>query len=138
MEDPSTYLLPEELFRFLLEKECRRAVRYAHFFSLLLVKLEISDLEDSLLSTIANLIQGVIRKSDIIGILQDKQIVVILHHSDADGTQEITVRIRCRIQGLAHRIPQIPESQNIRIMGACFPTHACNAEDLFTAAQEGP
>ena len=136
MPDLNTYMLPEAPFRFLLEKECKRAERYAHFFSILMVKLELSDSDDRLLSTTASLIQGMIRNSDIMGSLQNKKLAVILHHADAQSTDDISVRIRDRIQEHTPPFQQDPESQNIRIGGACFPTHACTAQDLLNVAQE--
>ena len=136
MPDPSPYLLPEEPFRFILEKECKRAERYAHFFSILTVKLESSDLEDRLLPATASLIQGLIRNCDIMGSLQDKKLAVLIHYADAQNIDEIAARIRDRVQ--AHPLPfqQNPENQSIKIGGACFPTHASTAQDLLSVAQE--
>jgi len=136
MFDSSHYILPEEPLKFLLKKECERAERYSNFFSILIVELEIPQLDDPLFSTTANLIRSGIRDSDIMGTLQDKDLLVILHHADAQNTDEIAMRIRHRIQEYAHRFPQDSKGQQIRVGAACFPTHAPTPQDLFKAAQE--
>ncbi|MCI0529610.1 MAG: hypothetical protein L0Y56_19380, partial [Nitrospira sp.] len=89
MFDSNNYILPEEPLRFLLKQECERAERYSNFFSILMIKLEIPQLDDSLFLTTANLIRSGIRDSDIMGTLEDKDLVVILHHADAQNTDEI-------------------------------------------------
>jgi diguanylate cyclase (GGDEF)-like protein len=136
MFDSTNYILPEESLKFLLKQECERAERYSHFFSILMVKLEVPKLDDPLLSTAANLIRGAIRDSDIMGTLQDKNLVVILHHADAQSTDEIAMRIGHRIQEYAHRFPQDSKGRKIKVGAACFPTHAPTAQDLLRAAQE--
>ena len=136
MQDPGKYLLPEEPFRILLEKECRRAERYANFFSIMMVKSEWLDPESPLLSTTASLIQGMIRDSDVMGTLQGTHLVAILHHADAQNIDEITVRVRDRIWDQNPGLERNPGSQKIRIGGACFPTHASTPQDLLRAAQE--
>ncbi len=136
MFDANNYILPEEPLRFLLKQECERAERYSNFFSILTVKLEIPQLDDSLFYTTANLIRIGIRDSDIMGTLEDKDLVVILHHADAQSTDEIAMRIRHRIQEYVHRFPQDSKGQQIRVGAACFPTHAPTAQELLRAAQE--
>jgi diguanylate cyclase (GGDEF)-like protein len=136
MFDSSHYILPEEPLKFLLNKECERAERYSNFFSILMIKLEIPQLDDPSFSTTANLIRSGIRDSDIMGTLQDKDLVVILHHADAQNTDEIAMRILHRIQEYAHRFPHDSKDQQIRVGAACFPTHAPTPQDLLRAAQE--
>jgi diguanylate cyclase (GGDEF)-like protein len=136
MFDTNNFILPEEPLKFLLWQECERAERYSNFFSILTVEFEIPRLDDPVLSTTANLIRSAIRDSDIMGTLQDKELVVILHHADAQSTDEIAMRIRHRIQEYTHRLPQNSKDQQIRVGAACFPTHAPTAQDLLRAAQE--
>ena len=134
MFDQDISILPEEPFKFLLKQECDRAERYSHFFSIAMVKLP--ELEDSLLTTTVKIIRGVIRDSVVIGALQDKYLAVILHHADAQNTDEIALRIRGRIREFAHGSSQNPMNQKIRVGAACFPTHAPTVQDLLKVAQE--
>ena len=134
MFDQNIPVLPEGSFRFLLKHECDRAERYSHFFSILMVKLP--ELEDPVLATTTKIIRGAIRDSDILGTFQDKQLGVILHHADAQNTDEIASRIRGRIQEFSHGPSFNPDDHRILVGAACFPTHAPTADDLVVAAQK--
>jgi diguanylate cyclase (GGDEF)-like protein len=136
MFDSSSYILSEESLKFILKKECERAERYSNFFSILMIKLEIPSAGDSFFSTTASLVRSGIRDSDIMGTLQDKDLVVILHHVDAQSTDEIAMRIKQRIQEYAHRFSQDSDERQIRVGAACFPTHAPTPQDLLRTAQE--
>jgi diguanylate cyclase (GGDEF)-like protein len=135
MLDSNHYILPQDSLKFLLKKECERAERYSNFFSILMVTLDVPKLDDPLFSTTANLIWSGIRESDIMGTLEDKDLVVILHHADAQYTDEIATRILHRIQEYTP-LAQDSKGQKIRVGAACFPTHAPTAQDLLRAAQE--
>jgi len=134
MFDQNIPILPEEPFKFLLKQECDRAERYSHFFSIVMVKL--TESEDPSLITTAKIIRGAIRDSDIMGSLQDKHLAVILHHADAQNTDDIALRIRGRIREFAQGSSQNPMNREIRVGAACFPTHAPTIQDLLKAAQE--
>jgi diguanylate cyclase (GGDEF)-like protein len=134
MFDQDLPILPEQHFNFVLKQECERAERYSHFFSIAMVKL--SELEDPLLTTTAKIIRGAVRDSDIMGALQDKHLAVILHHADAQNTDEIAMRIRGNIRELAESLSQTPKNRQIRVGAACFPTHAPTFQDLLKAVQE--
>jgi hypothetical protein len=122
MPDPRLNVLPEEQFNYLLEHECKHAQRYEHFFSLVMIRLEKSELNAALLTGALNLIRGVIRDSDIVGAFQDKKLAMILHY--ADNPDPIARRVVNKIQtGLPHL--------ETKIGRACFPADATTVEDLL-------
>jgi GGDEF domain-containing protein len=98
--------------------------------------VKLSELEDPLLTTTTKIIRGAVRDSDIIGSLQDKHLAVILHHADAQNTDEIAIRIRGTLREFAQGLPQNPITQKLNVGAACFPTHAPTFQDLLKAAQE--
>jgi hypothetical protein len=125
MPDSGNYIFPEEHTPILLDRECKRAERYEHFFSVLLIKFDKGGSYESRRDTLASLMEGVIRNSDIIGALQGNKLAVILHH--AELTKDIAERIRTRMKD---RIPQF------KIVGAaCYPTDATTVEGLLNRAQ---
>ena len=132
MSNPRTHILPEEYLRFLLVQECQRAERYSHFFSIVSIQLQTPELENLPVLAVADLIRGVIRSSDIVGSFQDRRLVVILHHAEDQNADDITARIREKIQ---YSLRRNPEKGSIRIGGACFPSHASTVQDLLSVAE---
>ncbi len=135
MDFTNEYILPEEMLTYLIHHECERSARYAHFFSILTVALENAELErplledTSLVSTVAPLLRDNIRSSDMVGLIEDRSFVVLLHSADVQALDMIATRL---FDKLSAHVP-LP-----RIGRACFPTHAATAEDLILAAQSRP
>jgi GGDEF domain-containing protein len=115
-------VLPEEQFRYLLEHECKCALRYQYFFSLLMLQLENLESQLPLLTEIPSLIKNVIRNSDTIGAIQYNKLAILL--CCADKPNSIARRILNEIE---HKIPHI----KIKVGEACFPVNATTAKDLF-------
>jgi diguanylate cyclase (GGDEF)-like protein len=138
MTEPVAFLpLSEEAFTSLLEHECKRAERYSYFFALLMVRMETSDSVDSSLFTVAKLIRNMIRSSDMVCLLQSKDLAVILHEADVQNSTHILDRIRQKIQSQLPYSPTDSKGQSLKISLACFPTHASTVTDLLQWSRGG-
>lgn len=122
--------LPHTHFKFLLDRECKRAERYEHFFSLAIVRFEQTEFNTSLLNSVTGLIRNVIRESDMIGALQDKDLAIILQYAEDVSMTPIVIRINSALQR-----GQI-SCCKIKIGWAGFPTDATTSEDLLRMARE--
>ena len=122
MPDHSLNVLPEMQFKYLLEHECKRALRFQYYFSLLIIKVENASSESHLISEIRNLIKNAIRDCDTLGAIQYNKLAILLCFTDQPNT--IARRILNKIQ---YDIPGI----NIKMSGVCFPLSATTAVDLF-------
>ena len=102
-------------------------MRYTYFFAVVSIRSEMLDFEDFVVHPFHQLIGGVIRCSDFIGILGDRNIAIILHDTDTQNINKIVRRMRGKIQDYLVE----PKKQAMKIRWACFPTHAATAEDLL-------
>ncbi len=137
MTETSSFLtLSEEAFGILLKQECNRAERYSYYFSILMVRLEASESEDSEYMAVARLIRSVIRNSDMICFLQSEGLAMILHEADVQNTSDIVERIRKKTQPRIPHFPQGLKCQNLKIGWASFPTQASTVTDLLQLSRE--
>lgn len=127
MFDKNLNILPEAQFKYLLEHECKRALRYQYFFSLLMIKSENTKLEASLSNKIPVIIKNEIRDCDSIGAIHYNKLAILLCF--ADKPNAIAGRIFNKIQ---YDIPGI----NIKVRGACFPLSATTAVDLLHECED--
>ena len=128
--------LSEEFFKFLLESEGKRAIRYTYFFSILTVELDQNQAQSQHLSTVAKLIQESIRNTDLIGKIDDHRFSVILHHAEAQSTYHIGERIRDRVANYNFLPKNRVMGYTISVGGACFPTHTPDIQSLLVTATE--
>ena len=127
MPDQNLIILPEVQFKYLLEHECKRAMRYQYFFSLLMIKTENAKLESSLLRKIRMIIKHAIRDCDTLGAIHYNKLAILLCF--ADKPNAIADRIFNKIQ---YDFPGI----NIKVRGACFPLSATTAVDLLHECED--
>jgi hypothetical protein len=122
MPDQEFNVLPEGQFKYLLEHECKRALRYQYCFSVVIIKVENVDSQTRFLPKIIDLIKNVIRDGDSIGAIHYNKIAILLCFSD--NPNSIGRRILNKIQ---FEIPRL----NIKVGEVCFPLNVTTAEDLF-------
>jgi GGDEF domain-containing protein len=129
MEIFGGHVMPAETFNYLLEKECKHAVRYEHFFSIAMIHSGQSDLGKDHLSQLISLITREIRECDVMGDLRGERLCVIFHQTD--NIREIMDRLLSKLRGKGLRF-------SLKFSGAVFPTDAATSSDLLVAAQLAP
>jgi len=135
MLDPMTSALSAEFFKFLLESEGKRAMRYTYFFSVLAV--EIDQVENGeLLATLAELIRKNIRNTDIIGRIDHRRFSVILHHAETQNTYSVGERIRDQVENYNFVLKNSHHKRTVSVGGACFPSHTPDIQGLLLTAHE--
>lgn len=135
MLDPMTSTLSSDFFKFLLESESKRAMRYTYFFSILTVEIDQVDNGD-LLATLAELIRQCIRNTDVIGRVDHRRFSVILHHAEAQNTYMVGERIRDRIENYNFVLKDNHHKRTVSVGGACFPSHTPDVQGLLLTATE--
>lgn len=128
-----TAVVNNDLFRYLLDLEVKRASRYSYFFSLLLVEVDQGGYEH--LDTIAKLILDEIREVDIVGRIESNRFSALLQ-AETKPALLISERIRNRIFNYSFLNGQSNQKQEITVSvgGACFPTHGVNSNELTSQA----
>ena len=135
MLDDETGALSGDLFKFLLESEGKRAMRYSYFFSI--VTIEIDQPENGeLLATLSGLIRKSTRNADLIGRIDHQRFCVILHHAEAPNTYSVGDRIRDHVEKYIFEIKDTQRQRTVIVGGACFPTHTTDIQGLLSTAHE--
>jgi len=130
-----TTIVNQDLFKYLLDLEVKRATRYSYFFSLLMI--EVDQYQEGLdhSDTIARLILDEIREVDIVGKLDQSRFSALLQ-AETKPAQLISDRIKNRIVNYSFLDPGSDRELDITISigGVCFPTHGVNSSELNTQA----
>lgn len=135
--DRLTQVLEREFFEYLLDLEVHKAVRYLYFFSLLVIQPNGNGVQDeSIAKTIAQLIRGEIRGTDVVGRIGEDRFFVILHQADFQQARGIGERIRQKISHYTFVVKEQEVRKTVSIGGACFPTHANDMDSLILKAEE--
>lgn len=135
MLDHMTSTLSPDFFKFLLESESKRAMRYTYFFSILTV--EVDQVENGeVLTTLADLIRQSIRNTDVVGRIDHKRFSVILHHAEAQNTYSVGERIRDRVEHYNFVLKNSHHKRTVSVGGACFPSHTPDVQGLLLTAHE--
>lgn len=130
-----TSAISRNVFRYLLESEEKRALRYDYFFSLLSVAFDQLDNGEGLKSLV-HFIRQSIRDTDLIGRINHSRILVILYQAEGSHALDIGERIRSKVELSDFVQPEGRMRKTISIGGACFPTHYANIDDLIFIAHE--
>ena len=115
-----------EYWRLRLSEECKRSERYLHFFSVLVLAPEpfiqddISEMEK--LGNIASLIRSNVRATDILGVMEDKSLVMILPETPGEGALTVSRR-------LVELVKLRRESMNIKM--ALYPRDGSHDLELL-------
>jgi len=137
MFDLVTYPLNSTLYRYLVDLEIKRAVRYSRFFSVCHIALDQNCTGDAaILDTTADIIREIIRDTDVLGRLGDGIFSILLHNTEIQNACLVANRIRNRVAEQTF----ISEGAKIRgtasIGSACFPTHSNDPAALLLKADE--
>ncbi len=133
MFDRLTGTLSKDFFRFLLELEGSRAVRYCRYVSIL--DLEIDQIEnDQNLAKITRLIRQSLRYTDLMGKMGPQRFSVLLHYAEGRDAYRVAERIRDRVADSIFVSNNGPYERTVSIGGACLPTHASDLKGLLRAA----
>ena len=125
---PIAYVVEDEMFRFVLEMEVRKALRIQHPVSVLTIMALPTSKESGRLADadpIVASVSRVIRGADLIGLVPTgpalRVLLVGAHLSDTDGVME---RIR----------EEVSRESTMRFGVACFPATDRTAEELLGRA----
>ena len=125
----------KQSFLFLLDLEIKRAQRYQNFLGLLSLTfghLNPSVGEDASISlkTLANLVKGELRETDLVGQDSGNRLLVILHHADTVGAHTV----RERLEKILYEYGFGRKGFTVEINEVCFPIHATSFDDLLLMA----
>jgi diguanylate cyclase (GGDEF)-like protein len=137
MFGPATQPLERGLYQYILELETRRAVRYAHFFSICHVSLDQDhDGDHTALCTVSDILRETIRETDIIGLVNERTLSVLLHNAEIQNAYVVAERIRTRIADQNFISGDTHHRATASIGSVCFPTHGNDATALLLRAGE--
>ena len=129
-------VLNRQSFLFLLDLEIKRAQRYQNLLSLL--SLTFGHLNPSVgedvsisLKTLANLVKGELRETDIVGQAAGNRLLVMLPYADMEGAHTV----RERLEKILYEYGFGREGFTVVINEVCFPTHATSFSDLLQMAR---
>src|SRR6185295_3658652 len=103
--DTQTGVFHEEAFRHLLTREAGRATRYQDFFSICLLRPDVSDDRrqmEEIERAISEKIPEFVRATDLVGQLSSAIAVILLHTAGADALR-VAERIRASLEQVAFR-----------------------------------
>lgn len=129
--DRSTGVFTPQYWRLRLTEECYRSERYLHFFSILTLDTLpfIADMDEERrvekLSEIASLLKSSVRRTDIIGLMEDGSFALILPETPGEGAEAAMRRLEELL-----RLMEGPEKP-IRMKLALYPRDGSRDVDLL-------
>ena len=129
-------VLDRQAFLTLLDLEIRKARRSRASLSVLSftfghVNPSPGEKSSNSLKTLANLLRGALRDTDIVAQDGENRLLVMLPYADA----EMADKVRRRLEKSLQEHPFERKGIKIEIDEACFPTDATNANDLLRIAR---
>ncbi|MGH7396653.1 MAG: diguanylate cyclase [Candidatus Rokuibacteriota bacterium] len=124
--DTHTGVFHEEAFRHLLTREAGRATRYQDFFSVCLLRPDLSNdprqLEE-IERSISEKIPEFVRSTDLVGQLSSVIAVILLHTAGADAFR-VAERIRASLEQVAFRegLGGRPQRLTVSVGKVSFPS----------------
>jgi diguanylate cyclase (GGDEF)-like protein len=138
--DRGAEVLPEEAFRHWLARETSRATRYQDFFSVCLVQPDPSEITQNagaeLQAAISRKIAELLRSTDVVGFVQDKTAILLLHTGGSDA-RRVAERIRANIENVTFPIGTGAATRGITLSvgEVSFPRDGYNDRLLLARAQ---
>jgi PleD family two-component response regulator len=131
-------ILNKELFVYILDLEIKRARRYQNFLCLLDIELKkCNDSYDDyggdlkiLYQTICNLLIGETRESDILGSLEENQLMILLPYADLSAGD----RTKSRLESIFKIYDFKSKGYEIMINQISFPANGADTIDLIKNA----
>lgn len=130
-----TRTLSRDCFRFLLEWEAKRAMRYAYFLSILTLKVDQTE-SDDLSNKLVHIVRQCIRGTDVLGRMDHRLLSIMLHHTEGDHAYLIGERIRSGVQKYSLTTRNMYCGVTVSVGGACFPSHVTDSQGLLLLACE--
>jgi diguanylate cyclase (GGDEF)-like protein len=135
--DTQTGVFHEEAFRHLLTREAGRATRYQDFFSICLLRPDISDDRgmEEIERAISEKIPEFVRGTDLVGQLSSAIAVILLHTAGTDALR-VAERIRASLEQVAFREgPEgHPQRLTVSVGKVSFPNDGHTDAILLTQA----
>ena len=122
-------------FKFVLDAESEKAIRYQYFFSLLIVEMDQLG-KSGFVPMLTEVISQTLRDSDLVGQDDPHRFFLILHSMEASDVCLVGERIRSRVERQRLTVRNGNDRRTVSIGGACFPTHATDPEELLMMANE--
>jgi hypothetical protein len=134
--DHCSHVLDEQDFRCLLAKEASRASRYQDFFSVCLVRPDVSPGAEEMRQAVAAKVSELLRRSDVVGRLEGETAVLLLHTTEAEA-RRVAERIRSTIGRVAFPAAGGQGVQRITVSvgEASFPDDSASYRALLSAAR---
>jgi diguanylate cyclase (GGDEF)-like protein len=136
--DDGCQVLEEKDFRSLLAREASRATRYQHFFSVWLIRADVTPTPqaEDIRQAVAGKIAELLRHTDVVGQIEGETAILLLHTTDADALH-VAERIRSTLGRVAFPAGAGRSSQPITVsMGeACFPDDGSSHAALLSRAR---
>ena len=129
MSQERPFVVGEDVFKFLVVQEVRKALRLQYLFSVITVVVDRSSTEpgyapvdvESLVASVSR----VVRAADVIGISPGQQALrVLLIGADLEASDIVVARIQS----------ELPPEFRVRFGLACFPATATTHEELLRRA----
>ena len=125
------------LYRYLIDLEVKRAVRYSRFLSICHIGLDGTRKDDfAILNTTAEIVHELIRETDVYSYIDDGILSVLLHNTDSQQANLVGNRIRHRIAEQTFILDGASLQKTASVGGACFPTHVDDPTTLLLKADE--
>lgn len=136
--DTRTGVFHEEAFRHLLTREAGRATRYQDFFSVCLLRPDVSEDRrqvEEIERAISQKIPEFVRATDLVGQLSSAIAVILLHTAGADAVR-VADRIRASLEQVAFREgPEgRPQRLTVSVGKVSFPSDGHTDTILLTQA----
>ena len=136
--EPTTGVFAEGAFRHLLTREASRATRYQDFFSVCLLRPDIdcSQASADVERTVTRKIAQFLRSTDMIGRVDDRIAVLLLHTEGADAVR-VAERLRSNIEQVAFPKsgPNASGHVTLSVGGVSFPRDGYSDSVLLSRAQ---
>jgi hypothetical protein len=129
-------ILNRDLFLFLLDLEVKRAQRYQNFLCLIILKIKQSSRYDNGwdfhtgYETLSTIVGVEMRESDILGSLNESQLVVLLPYADSKAGSHARSRFEDTLKYYNFK----NKGFEVTIDQVCFPLHGTNTTDLIRVA----
>ena len=137
--EPASGVLAEKVFRHFLTREASRATRYQDFFSVCLLKPDIDRTQgaaEEVDRTVTRKIAQFLRSTDMIGRIDDRIAVLLLHTEGADAVR-VAERLRSNIEQVAFpgAGPNASNHVTLSVGGVSFPRDGYSDSVLLSRAQ---
>jgi diguanylate cyclase (GGDEF)-like protein len=137
--EPGSGVFAERVFRHFLTREASRATRYQDFFSVCLLKPDMDRSDgtaEEVERTVTRKIAQFLRSTDMIGRIDDRIAVLLLHTEGADAVR-VAERLRSNIEQVAFpgAGPNAAGHVTLSVGGVSFPRDGYSDSVLLSRAQ---